>query len=67
MKAPLLNIEERKPRYVVVSDCYVWRFLERGDLANQTGEVDYGRAAAQLAAAAAQLRTIQQIRKKLGN
>jgi F-type H+-transporting ATPase subunit epsilon len=36
-------------------------------LANNTGDIDYGRAAAQLAAAAAQLRTIQQIRKKLGS
>jgi F-type H+-transporting ATPase subunit epsilon len=35
-------------------------------LANQHGDVDYGRAAAQLAAAAAQLRTIQQIRRKAG-
>lgn len=35
-------------------------------LANQTADFDYGRAASQLAAAAAQLRTIQQIRKKLG-
>jgi F-type H+-transporting ATPase subunit epsilon len=35
-------------------------------LAEKAGEIDYGRAAAQLAAAAAQLRTIQQIRKKLG-
>lgn len=35
-------------------------------LANQSGDFDYGRAAAQLAAAAAQLRTIQQIRKKMG-
>ncbi len=35
-------------------------------LANQTGDFDYGRAAAQLAAAAAQLRTLQQIRKKMG-
>lgn len=33
---------------------------------NQTGEMDYSRAAAQLAEAAAQLRTIQQLRKKLG-
>lgn len=33
---------------------------------NQTGELDYSRAAAQLAEAAAQLRTIQQLRKKLG-
>ena len=35
-------------------------------LTNQTGEMDYSRAAAELAAAAAQLRTLQQIRKKLG-
>lgn len=35
-------------------------------LVNQTGDIDYGRAAAQLAAAAAQLRTLQQIRKKAG-
>jgi F-type H+-transporting ATPase subunit epsilon len=35
-------------------------------LTNQAGDVDYGRAAAQLAAAAAQLRTLQQIRKKTG-
>ena len=35
-------------------------------LANQAGDFDYGRAAAQLAEAAAQLRTIQALRKKLG-
>jgi len=35
-------------------------------LANQSGDIDYSRAAAQLAAAVAQLRTLQQIRKKLG-
>lgn len=33
---------------------------------NQSAELDYSRAAAELAAAAAQLRTIQQIKKKLG-
>ena len=33
---------------------------------NQTGELDYSRAASQLAEAVAQLRTIQQLRKKLG-
>jgi F-type H+-transporting ATPase subunit epsilon len=33
---------------------------------NQTGELDYARAAIQLAEAAAQIRTIQQLRKKLG-
>jgi F-type H+-transporting ATPase subunit epsilon len=35
-------------------------------LANQSGDFDYGRAASQLAAAAAQLRTIRAIRKKMG-
>jgi F-type H+-transporting ATPase subunit epsilon len=35
-------------------------------LSDNQGEIDYGRATAQLAAAAAQLRTIQQIRKKMG-
>ena len=35
-------------------------------LTNQQGEFDYSRAAAQLAEAAAQLRTLQAIRKKLG-
>ena len=36
------------------------------ELANQSGEVDYSRAAIQLAEASAQLRTLQSIRKKLG-
>jgi F-type H+-transporting ATPase subunit epsilon len=35
-------------------------------LANQSGEFDYGRASAQLAAAVAQLRPIESIRKKMG-
>lgn len=35
-------------------------------LANKAGEFDYSRAATQLAEAMAQLRTIQQLRKKLG-
>ncbi len=35
-------------------------------LANQSADFDYTRAATQLAEAAAQLRTLQQIRKKLG-
>lgn len=35
-------------------------------LANQSGEFDYSRAAAQLAEAVAQLRTIEQLRKKMG-
>ncbi|MAM00438.1 F0F1 ATP synthase subunit epsilon [Hydrocarboniclastica marina] len=34
-------------------------------LANRTGEFEYSRAAAELAEAAAQLRTIQQLRKKV--
>ena len=37
------------------------------DIINQSGEIDYSRAAAELAAAVAKLRTIQQIKKKLGN
>lgn len=35
-------------------------------IANQSGDFDYGKAASQLAVATAQLRTIQQIRKKMG-
>lgn len=35
-------------------------------LQNQSGELDYSRAAVQLAEAAAQLRTLQAIRKKMG-
>jgi len=35
-------------------------------MADKTGEFEYSRAAAQLAEAAAQLRTLQQIRRKLG-
>ncbi len=35
-------------------------------LANQSGEFDYGRASSQLAEAAAQLATIQKIRRKAG-
>lgn len=38
----------------------------RKALANQQGDIDYSSAAAQLAEAAAQLRTIQQLKKKLG-
>jgi len=36
-------------------------------LENQSGDFDYSRAASQLAEAAAQIRTLQQIREKLGN
>jgi F-type H+-transporting ATPase subunit epsilon len=35
-------------------------------MADKTGEFEYSRAAAQLAEAAAQLRTLQQIRRKIG-
>ena len=35
-------------------------------LANQTGEIEYSKAAAMLAEATAQLRTVQTLRKKLG-
>jgi F-type H+-transporting ATPase subunit epsilon len=35
-------------------------------LSEQSSDIDYGKATAQLAAAVAQLRTIQQIRKKMG-
>lgn len=35
-------------------------------LLNQTGEFEYSKAASQLAEAAAQLRTLQQLRRKLG-
>ncbi|WP_062260759.1 MULTISPECIES: F0F1 ATP synthase subunit epsilon [Endozoicomonas] len=40
--------------------------LAEQELTNQSGEFDYSRAATQLAEAAAQLRTLQAIRKKLG-
>lgn len=36
------------------------------ELTNQSGEIDYSRAAVQLAEASAQLRTLQAIRKNLG-
>jgi F-type H+-transporting ATPase subunit epsilon len=36
-------------------------------LENQSGDFDYSRAASQLAESIAQIRTLQQIRKKLGN
>ncbi|WP_027329764.1 F0F1 ATP synthase subunit epsilon [Marinimicrobium agarilyticum] len=36
-------------------------------LTNQSGEIDYSRAAIELAEAAAQLRTLQSIRKRLGS
>ena len=35
-------------------------------IANQTGEIEYSKAAAMLAEATAQLRTVQTLRKKLG-
>ena len=36
------------------------------DISNQGGDFDYSKAASQLAVASAQLRTIDQLRKKLG-
>lgn len=36
------------------------------EMSNQSGEFDYSRAVSQFAAAAAQLRTIEQLRKKMG-
>ncbi len=38
----------------------------QAELQNQSAEIDYGRATSELAEAAAQLRTIQAIRKKAG-
>ncbi len=32
VQAPLSEIAERNPRFVLVSGCYVWRFLERSEL-----------------------------------
>lgn len=37
------------------------------DMAQQSGELDYSRAASRLAEAAAQLRTIRQIRERMGH
>ncbi|MDF2696102.1 MAG: hypothetical protein K0S65_4485, partial [Labilithrix sp.] len=39
VKAPVLEIEERHPRWIVVNECYVWRFLERNDMDSRTGHV----------------------------
>jgi len=39
----------------------------RHELSDQQSEIDYGSATAQLAEAAARLRTLQAIRKKMGN
>lgn len=39
VQAPLLDIEKRRPRFVVVSGCYVWRYLERDDLERRSGYV----------------------------
>ena len=36
------------------------------DLANQSGEIDYGLASTRLAEAAAQLRAVQALKKKMG-
>jgi F-type H+-transporting ATPase subunit epsilon len=37
-----------------------------GAIANQSGEIEYSKAASMLAQATAQLRTVQTLRKKLG-
>lgn len=34
----LTNIEKRKPRYIVLSACYVWRYMPR-DVSAQTGHI----------------------------
>ncbi len=43
------------------------RVAAEQEMNNQSGDFDYSRAAVQLAEATAQLRTLQAIRKKLGN
>jgi hypothetical protein len=39
IQAPLMDIEVRRPRFIVVSDCYVWRYLERSDLDRTSGYI----------------------------
>jgi hypothetical protein len=39
VQAPLMDIEARRPRFIVVSDCYVWRYLERSDLDRTSGYI----------------------------
>ena len=34
----LMNIEERRPRFIVMSHCYVWRYLKR-DVVNASGHI----------------------------
>ncbi|HEY8072663.1 MAG TPA: hypothetical protein VIF62_01095, partial [Labilithrix sp.] len=38
IQAPLSDIKERNPRFVVVSGCYVWRYLPR-DIGAATGRI----------------------------
>lgn len=38
VQAPLSDIDARRPRFVVVSGCYEWRYLER-DLGGDTGRI----------------------------
>ncbi len=38
VQAPLSRIEDRGPRFVVVNECYVWRYLER-DLGGNEGRI----------------------------
>jgi hypothetical protein len=39
LQGNLGDIEERKPQFVVVNECFVWRYLERDDLAPTSGHV----------------------------
>tara|TARA_Y100001934_G_C12013237_1_gene613261 strand:+ start:71 stop:496 length:426 start_codon:yes stop_codon:yes gene_type:complete len=41
--------------------------LAEKTISNQSGEIDYSKAAAQLAEATAQLRTVEKLRKKIGS
>ena len=41
--------------------------LAEQTISNQSGEIDYSKAAAQLAEATAQLRTVEKLRKKIGS
>jgi len=38
VQAPLAAIADRRPRFVVVSECYAWRYLER-DLGGDSGHI----------------------------
>ena len=38
VQAPLMGVEQRRPRFIVVSECFVWRYLKR-DLGPQQGRI----------------------------